>query len=187
MLVKWEFDREMKIFLEIGSQKRKIWSTGDLRSPVFEKKFVRLRYYITHTDMEPPISSQPGPNPPQNARSRYLASLPDWILRPEGIPTITPYSVDVLKDGIVLETIELTPTVDKTFFMCGRQADLCEIEMAHASVSRVHAVLQYNSDGVMLLQDLHSAQGTRVNKKLIAAREWCVVHPGDQLTVGESK
>ena len=69
-----------------------------------------------------------------------------------------PYSLDVLKDGLVLETLQLTPTTAKTFYLCGRQADLCDIEMAHGSISRVHAVLQYNSDGALMLQDMQSAQ-----------------------------
>ena len=69
-----------------------------------------------------------------------------------------PYSLDVLKDGVVLETLELKPTADQTFYLCGRQADVCDIEMAHGSISRVHAVLQYNSDGALMMQDLQSAQ-----------------------------
>jgi hypothetical protein len=54
------------------------------------------------------------------------------------------------------------------------------LPIAHALVSRNHCQL-YELRGVLVIRDLGSANGTRVNGELI---EECVLRPGDKLTVG---
>ena len=53
---------------------------------------------------------------------------PSW----GGIPEGKPYSLEVLKNGTIIDTIELK---DKSFFVVGRLAT-CDITMEHPSLSR---------------------------------------------------
>ena len=118
------------------------------------------------------------------SKSKYTPEV--WALVDYDSNSFESFSLDVLKDGVILDTISLVPSLERTFFLLGRQTDVCHIELAHASISRVHAVLQYNKDRELMLQDLNSAQGTKLNKECISPSKWVRVRPGDQIRFGES-
>jgi hypothetical protein len=56
----------------------------------------------------------------------------------------------------------------------------CDIVLDDLSVSRRHARLPFR-DGHWILQDLHSTNGTLVNRATVVR---CQLHPGDELHVG---
>lgn len=57
----------------------------------------------------------------------------------------------------------------------------CDIVLSNHTVSRHHACLIYR-DGVWVLHDLQSTNGTFVNG---ASVDHCILHPGDDLVLGD--
>ena len=62
----------------------------------------------------------------------------------------------------------------------GRDAD-CTIALDSRMVSKAHALVEFR-DGDYTIQDLESANGTRVNGEATAVR---VLEPGDRIAVGD--
>ena len=94
---------------------------------------------------------------------------PEW-----GGVCSAPYMFEVIKNGTVIDTLELTK---KSFYVFGR-LPACDVTMEHPSLSRFHAVVQYcalsNSRHRQgwYLYDLESTHGTFLNKKKIDARQY---------------
>ncbi|DAZ98508.1 TPA: hypothetical protein N0F65_004945 [Lagenidium giganteum] len=63
---------------------------------------------------------------------------------------------------------------------------VCDLVLQHPSISRVHAVLQFDSHGALFLKDNRSTYGTFINKKRLPADEFTRVHVGDVVVFGES-
>lgn len=105
------------------------------------------------------------------------------------------YELEVVKEGVVLERDRVVlvaqshrvTNASQGYFLLGRQDDVVDFVLAHASISRVHAVLQYRQDGALLLLDLGSAQGTFINKKA-CSREGVYerLYVGDMIKFGAS-
>ncbi|XP_034827933.1 kanadaptin [Maniola hyperantus] len=111
--------------------------------------------------------------------------VPTWSgICPEG----TDYALEVLKSGMILEKIELT---SKPYYMFGRLTN-CEVMMAHPTISRYHAVLQYKSSeneeqpSGWYLYDLGSTHGTFLNRQRIKERHYVRVRVGHQIKFGLS-
>eukprot|EP00088_Acartia_fossae_P013771 TRINITY_DN17284_c0_g1_i6.p1 TRINITY_DN17284_c0_g1~~TRINITY_DN17284_c0_g1_i6.p1 ORF type:complete len:800 (-),score=259.20 TRINITY_DN17284_c0_g1_i6:145-2544(-) len=98
------------------------------------------------------------------------------------------YSVEVLKNGTIIDTIELK---DKSFFVIGRLAT-CDIVMEHPSLSRYHAVLQYKSKSSpekpagFYLYDLDSTHGSFHNKNKCFPKTFYRLRVGHMLKFGMS-
>lgn len=112
---------------------------------------------------------------------------PSW----GGIPDddiATPYSLTVLKDGILISNIQLSGKSRLTF---GRFDD-CDVVTEHPSCSRYHAVLQYcvEEKGIrtkgFYLYDMGSTHGTYLNKQKIQPKIYNRVRVGYQLKFGGS-
>lgn len=103
---------------------------------------------------------------------------PDWSAVPKEA-----FNVEVLKDGLIIDTIYLA---DKAYYTLGRQHDIVDIPMDHPSISRIHAVLNYRSDGSLMLLDLNSAQGTYLNKSICEKNVYHRVYVGDIIKFGAS-
>jgi hypothetical protein len=103
---------------------------------------------------------------------------PDWSAVPK-----EPFNLEVLKDGLIIDTIHLA---DKVYFTLGRQHDIVDIPMDHPSISRIHAVLNYRNDGSLMLLDLNSAQGTYLNKSICEKNVYHRVYVGDIIKFGAS-
>ncbi|OWR53993.1 putative smad nuclear interacting protein [Danaus plexippus plexippus] len=111
---------------------------------------------------------------------------PKWSgFCPEG----SDYALEVLKSGMIMEKIDLTK---KAFYVFGRLAN-CDVVMAHPTISRHHAVLQYkafaNDDepaSGWYLFDLGSTHGTFLNRDRIKEQHYTRVRVGHQIKFGSS-
>ncbi|KAL0081613.1 SMAD/FHA domain-containing protein [Phycomyces blakesleeanus] len=92
------------------------------------------------------------------------------------------YKFEILKGGVQVDQID---GPKKDLVVIGR-LPICEIPMEHPSVSRYHAIIQFNQEGDAFIYDLESAHGTRLNKIRIPARTHLPIKTGDQLKFGES-
>src|SRR5262245_64259337 len=66
----------------------------------------------------------------------------------------------------------------KEMILIGREAD-CDVRLDHKSVSKMHCVL-VKTDGLVLLRDLGSTNGTRVNGQRVRR---AALLPNDQLHI----
>src|SRR5947208_2483434 len=70
----------------------------------------------------------------------------------------------------------------KDLTIVGRKED-CDVRLDHKSVSKMHCVIA-KTDGLLLLRDLGSTNGTRVNGQRVRR---AVLKPDDQLTIAHFK
>src|SRR5262245_34230491 len=70
----------------------------------------------------------------------------------------------------------------KDLTLVGRKED-CDIRLDHKSVSKMHCVI-VKTDGLLLLRDLGSTNGTRVNGQRVRR---AALLPNDQLTIAHFK
>src|SRR6266496_2415660 len=75
-------------------------------------------------------------------------------------------------------SIEIT----KDLLLVGRKED-CDLRLDHKSVSKLHCIL-VKTDGLLLLRDLGSTNGTRVNGQRVRR---AALLPNDQLTIANCK
>ena len=104
---------------------------------------------------------------------------------PEWAAAVSPggWSLEILKDGTIVGTLILDT---KTHYTIGRQQGAVDILAEHPSISRQHAVLQFRDDGALMILDLHSAQGSFLNKAALPKDTFQRVRPGDMLKFGGS-
>jgi pSer/pThr/pTyr-binding forkhead associated (FHA) protein len=76
------------------------------------------------------------------------------------------------------------PPIDvvKELTVVGRKED-CDLRLDHKSVSKMHCVI-VKTDGLLLLRDLGSTNGTRVNGQRVRR---AALLPNDQLTIAHFK
>ncbi|KAK7085319.1 Kanadaptin, partial [Halocaridina rubra] len=97
------------------------------------------------------------------------------------------YSFEVLKNGIIVETISL----NKPFLLIGRLAQ-CDIVMEHPSLSRFHCVIQYRAENAddqkegFYAYDLGSTHGSFHNKHQMKPKTYYRLHVGHMLKFGGS-
>lgn len=103
---------------------------------------------------------------------------PDWSEPP---PTVEDVSLDILKTGTVLDTIQVP---QKPFLTLGRNPE-ADILAEHPSTSRLHSVLQFEGNAVYLV-DLGSTHGTTLNQKRLTPLLYHRLHVGAQFALGQS-
>ena len=72
--------------------------------------------------------------------------------------------------------------INKDLVVVGRKED-CDVRLEHKSVSKMHCVL-VKTDGLLLLRDLGSTNGTRVNGTRVRR---AALLPNDQLSIAHYK
>src|SRR6187431_609733 len=72
--------------------------------------------------------------------------------------------------------------IGKDLVLVGRKED-CDVRLDHKSVSKLHCVL-VKTDGLLLLRDLGSTNGTRVNGQRVRR---AALLPNDQLMIASFK
>jgi pSer/pThr/pTyr-binding forkhead associated (FHA) protein len=83
-----------------------------------------------------------------------------------------------------LVPLDGSPAIEvvKDLTLVGRKED-CDLRLDHKSVSKMHCVL-VKTDGLLLLRDLGSTNGTRVNGQRVRR---AALLPNDQLTIAHFK
>lgn len=117
-------------------------------------------------------------------------NVPVPYLEPKwgGEPT-EEYKLEVLKSGMILEKIDLT---ERSFFVIGRLPS-CNISLAHPTISRHHAIIQYRATGDeknstgFYLYDLESTHGTFWNGHRVKSRTYIRLHGGHMIKFGCSQ
>ncbi|OWZ10742.1 hypothetical protein PHMEG_00016358 [Phytophthora megakarya] len=94
--------------------------------------------------------------------------------------------LEVIKGGVVVDQLQLPIRADRSYVVAGRMETVCDLALAHPSISRVHAALQFDEQGALFLYDLRSTHGCFVNKRRVLAQEFVRLHIGDVLVLGES-
>src|SRR5271163_4354491 len=87
-------------------------------------------------------------------------------MRAQLVPIDGGQPIDIVKDLIVI----------------GRKED-CDLRLEHKSVSKLHCVI-VKTDGLLLLRDLGSTNGTRVNGTRVRR---AALLPNDQVTIAHFK
>lgn len=109
---------------------------------------------------------------------------PSWSGQPE-----KDYKIEVLKSGVIVETFPLT---EQSFYIIGRLPS-CHVSLAHPTVSRYHAILQYRSEESggnckgFYIYDLGSTHGTFWNGNLVKPYVYVRVQGGHMLRFGCSQ
>lgn len=109
---------------------------------------------------------------------------PVWSGKPE-----EEYKLEVLKSGVILETININ---EKSFYVVGR-LPVCDLSLAHPTISRYHAIIQYRSTGDeqnpkgFYLYDLESTHGTFWNGHRIKPRIYVRLRGGHMIRFGCSQ
>ncbi|CAI5727264.1 unnamed protein product [Peronospora destructor] len=110
-------------------------------------------------------------------------SPPEWSTRGRNAFGIY---LEVIKGGIIIEQFQLPRLNGHSYVVVGRMESVCGLHLAHPSISRIHAALQFDEKGALFLYDIHSTHGCYVNKKRVVAEEYVQLHIGDMLVFGES-
>lgn len=172
------------------------------------------------TEQEPPIEAEPPQKPTPIAPEKVLPPLPKkqrpkcpyvepkWSQKPS--PELS-YHFEILKNGTIVQTVAALES--RTHWLMGKLPEN-DIVMAHPTVSRFHAVLQYrpevksksnDSDGDSdednetkepiarpqiekgwYLYDLNSTHGCFVNKMRIPPKTYVRVRVGYMMKFGAS-
>ncbi len=84
---------------------------------------------------------------------------------------------------ITAEELERAGGASESGIVLGRSKSLSDKVIDDASVSRRHAKF-FLADGVLMVEDMGSAYGTKINGKALGANEAGGLKPGDKLTIG---
>ena len=69
-------------------------------------------------------------------------------------------------------------TLNRSLTIVGRKADLCDLILENASVSKLHCAVA-KTDGLLFIRDLGSTNGTKVNGQKVTRG---ALLPGDELS-----
>lgn len=96
---------------------------------------------------------------------------------------LPPYYLEVIKDGCIIDKLDLS---NKIYHIFGRQGDAVDILLEHQSISRQHAIIHHSAEGSLMIMDMKSAQGTFINKKEIEKEMYKPLNVGDIIKFGQS-
>ncbi|CAI4222266.1 unnamed protein product [Auanema sp. JU1783] len=132
------------------------------------------------------VSADPSSSPPkvsnQNEEAKAKAvpvpplsyTPPPWACEP---PESSGYRLEVLKNGSIVDCINLDIRQNQTFITIGR-LPCCDVVLDHPSISRYHCILQYGEDIMdksgkgWHVYDLGSTHGTKTNKRRVPEKQF---------------
>lgn len=117
------------------------------------------------------------PNGRPDSKMSKNYTPPEW----SNLPVFS-FFFDVIKSGVELDPIDLSL---KPFYCLGRQPT-ADIILDHPSASRLHAVIQHGSNGIVKIMDMGSTHGTFLNKLKIESNKFVDLRIGDVIKFGES-
>lgn len=125
-----------------------------------------------------PPEPEPGPGPAEYEE-------PAWGGQP---PAGAGYALEAVRGGVALGAA--LRLAGRSWWAVGRLPG-CALALAHPSVSRRHAVLQYRTAGPAAARgfyvcDLGSAHGTFLNRRRLPPRAYCRLQVGHCLRFGAS-
>uniref|UniRef100_A0A915AXV5 FHA domain-containing protein n=3 Tax=Parascaris TaxID=6254 RepID=A0A915AXV5_PARUN len=113
---------------------------------------------------------------------------PPWAVEPSSEYI---YGVDVIKSGMLIESIPFSRRAASTYVVVGR-LPVCDIHLDHPSISRYHCILQYGEDIMdrrgkgWHIYDLGSTHGTKLNKQMLASKQYVRIRVGHVMQFGGS-
>lgn len=128
-----------------------------------------------------------------NGGNMYKGVVLKFQEPPEARAPNTQWRFYVFKGQEMIETLHISK---QSAYLCGRNQDICDVYMAHPSLSSQHAVLQYRAlphkeTGRLSCQpyimDLESTNGTFLNGIRVDPARYYQLKKGDVLTFGASK
>ena len=115
------------------------------------------------------------------------SEIVDWIGMAfklvEGRKKLPIINLECYKDGELIETITLD---GKAFYIFGAHQLKCDVLLRHQSISRVHAALLIDQDLGVVLLDLMSKAGTKLDDQQIDGCIPMPVKPGQKMVFGLS-
>ncbi|XP_031344565.1 kanadaptin-like [Photinus pyralis] len=146
--------------------------------PALETIENSLSEQLVDPEQSPEPTSKPLKSPAEQLCENAQAlpyKEPSW----SGLPQQSDkdYTFEVLKSGVIVEQINL---MKKPFWVFGRSVN-CDIYMAHPTISRYHAVLQYRAVATekdtagFYIYDLNSTHGTFLNKRKLKPKMYAPV------------
>lgn len=165
---------------------------GTNSAATFKKPTVSKRFRAESRSLKIPDLSRPLLN-----KERFAVTDSQTIPLPYrepswgGKPTMN-FKIEVLKSGVIVEVVSL---IDHSYYVVGR-LPTCHVPLAHPTISRYHAVLQYKAkepgkdeddqEG-FYLYDLDSTHGTYWNGKRIKPRVYVRLRAGHLFGFGYSQ
>ncbi|KAL2620656.1 hypothetical protein R1flu_000861 [Riccia fluitans] len=116
------------------------------------------------------------------AGDRAVATGPPYVKPSWSAAPGHPFTLEILRDGISLRVEDVS---EKGAYMFGR-SDRCDFVLEHPTISRFHAVLQYNAKGKAFIFDLGSTHGTFINKRQVQGKTYTPLNVGDVVRFGLS-
>lgn len=192
--------------------------SGDFKVPsVDEKLLTKLRKpvlpaSVSKVNIAPPTTAEPQNVDQFDQNTVEIPPIP--YKEPKWSRKCDPaqeYSFEVEKNGVIIE--EIKQLQSKPFWLFGRLPN-CDVNMAHPTISRYHAILQYRGtddtteikkvvveeedmeesnrpahssiEPGWYLYDLNSTHGTFLNKQQIPVRTYVRVRVGYMIKLGSS-
>ena len=117
----------------------------------------------------------------EKASAPHEYQPPVWSAVPQ--VSSTPFSFEVIKDGVVVSTMDLS---ERPYYILGRHKSTAHLVLEHPSISRQHVIVQHRDSGEVYLYDPGSTHGTFCNKARIPTREHVICPVGSTLKLGQS-
>jgi pSer/pThr/pTyr-binding forkhead associated (FHA) protein len=167
-----------------GSTEKSEADNSSLKLAVLDANSELRKYYdfakrTWHNFIQP----QKKPQPPHHRSRPPPFKPPSWaspLTTQKGI-----YVLQVIKNHKHIDSIPFTQN-GKMFFLLGRSAEMCDIELANPLISRQHAAVVFNKEEEPYIIDLNSAHGTFVDDAKLEPYTPMPLQEGSLLKFGTS-
>jgi hypothetical protein len=146
----------------------------------------KLRSTAAKVDADSATSPAAAPAAKRSAERRP-AKLPDSAANADGGWLLSGLGKEkTFRIEIASADLQAAGTGSEGGLVLGRSSTLCDRVVDDSTVSRRHAKL-FLADGVLMIEDMGSAYGTKVNGKPVPANQAERIDTGDRLAIGGVK